>query len=431
VISGNSTVREGARHASALAGYRSVENPTATLQSRFNWRREVPNDKTVLEAVYDIASLRTRIDRDSVSTASGLWDWSFLLPVVDLDKIVSLHEGATPLIPAQRTGRALGLNHLYVKDESRNPTGSFKDRGASVTLSKCNEDGIIGVVVASSGNLAVSLATYASVAGLPFCGFIRDDTAEAHRLQCLATGQTFFVVEGGMLEGTRLAAEVSARFGLFNAVQPYNAFRIEGKKTTAFEICRDLGWKAPDRVLIPTSGCTNVLALYKGFVELQALGWIDGVPAIDVVQPKGCSPVVDAWRSNAKVQRSVGPGTALLGLGHPLPAAGDAAVEIVRRTGGKCLTTSDDAAYDAQKQVLSHEGVFLQPASVTPVAALADPENASFRAEIRNQVVVWIGTGTGKNQIAAPLSRYAPVTRITQGIEELSRLGFAPSNGSA
>jgi threonine synthase len=413
-----------------LAGYRPVGNPSAALHKRFNWQCDVPNDKTVFEAVYDIATLRMQIDRDSVPTAGGMWDWSFLLPVVDPSNMVSLHEGATPLIRAQRTGRALGLEHLYVKDESRNPTGSFKDRGASVTLSKCKEDGITGVVVASSGNLAVSLATYASAAGLPFCGFIRDDTADAHRLQCLATGQTFFVVEGGMLEGTRLAAEVAARFGLFNAVQPYNAFRIEGKKTIAFEICRDLGWKVPDRVLIPTSGCTNVLALYKGFIELQALGWIDRIPAIDVVQPKGCAPVVDAWRSNAKVQRSVGPGTALLGLGHPLPAAGDAAVEIVRRTGGKCLTTSDDAAYDAQKQVLSHEGVFLQPASVTPVAALAEPDNASFRAEIRNQVVVWIGTGTGKNQVAVPLARYAPVVRITQGIEELSGLGFAPSHGA-
>ncbi len=212
------------------------------------------------------------------------------------------------------------------------------------------------------------------------------------------------------------------RFGLFHAIQPYNLFRIEGKKTIAFEICKDLGWKAPHRVLIPTSGCTNVLALYKGFTELRELGWIDKMPAIDVVQPRGCAPLEQAWRTRSKVQRSTGK-TALLGLGHPFPGAGDRALEIVYETGGRCLVADDDAAYDAQRQVARCEGLSLQPSSVTPIAALMGRESEPFRKEIRDQIVVWIGTGSGKNQIREPLNRYPSPPRITGGIDEFLRLG--------
>lgn len=412
---------ESEAYRSALIGYRAAGSPGGPLIPEFNWRPQPFQDKAVLEAVYDFPRLRAQVDRDSVGHGRGQWDWQFLLPVVDSDNVVTLHEGGTPLIRAKRIGTSLGLNHLYVKDESRNPTGSFKDRGASVTVSKCREAGMNGLTVASSGNLAVSLAAYASVAGLAFCGFIRDDTTEVHRLQCLATGKLIFVVAGGMLEGARLAEQLSTRFHCFNAVQPHNAFRIEGKKTIAFEICRDLGWKVPHRVLIPTSGCTNVLALYKGFRELQELGWIDRIPCLDVVQPMGCAPIAHAWQTNSAVERRAWPGTTLLGLGHPFPSAGDTAVEIVRLTGGRCLMASDDGAFNAQSQVLSQEGLFLQPASVTPIAALADHENKGFRSEIRDQTIVWIGTGTGKNQILESMARHSPPPRITGGIEELVR----------
>jgi threonine synthase len=405
--------------ASALVGYRAAGSRAGPVLPEFNWR---PVGEGALEAVYDLPNLRAHVDRDRVVRGRGQWDWQFLLPVLDPDKIVTLHEGATPLIQTRRIGDALGLRRLYVKDESRNPTGSFKDRGASVTVSKCREVAMNGLTVASSGNLAAALATYAAAARLTFCGFIRDDTTEVHRLQCLATGQPIFVVEGGMLEGTKLATEVSTRFHLFHALQPYNAFRIEGKKTIAFEICRDLGWQAPHRVLIPTSGCTNVLALYKGFRELQDLGWIERMPALDVVQPTGCAPIAQAWQMDSRVQRCVGPGTALVGLGHPFPAAGDAAVEIIRRTGGRCLTVSDDEAFNAQGRVLANEGLFFQPASVTPIAALANPRYDEFRSELRDQTVVWIGTGSGKNQITEPLARHAPPPRITGGIDEFARL---------
>ncbi|MEO8302761.1 MAG: pyridoxal-phosphate dependent enzyme [Betaproteobacteria bacterium] len=406
---------------SALIGYRAVDDPEGLVTPDFNWEGPSPG-RSAVEAVYDLPKVRSRIDRDRLQRPHSQWDWQFLLPITAPESIVTLREGATPLLRNRRLGASLGLAALYVKDESRNPTGSFKDRGASVTASKCKESGQRGLTVASSGNLAASLAAYAAAADLEFCGFIRDDTTDTLRLQCLATGQRFFVVEGGMLEGTAIATEVSQRFGLFHAIQPYNLFRIEGKKTIAFEICQDLGWKAPDRVLIPTSGCTNVLALFKGFSELRELGWIDTMPAIDVVQPRACSPLEQAWRTRSAVQRSSGR-TALLGLGHPFPAAGNRAIEIVNATGGRCLVADDEAVYDAQREVARCEGLSLQPASVTPIAALKDREQQQFCREIRDQVIVWIGTGSGKNQISEPLDRCLPPPRITGGIDEFLRLG--------
>jgi threonine synthase len=350
------------------------------------------------------------------------WDWRCLLPVRNPENVVTLHEGSTPLIKNRRLGASLGLNELYVKDESRNPTGSFKDRGASVTISKCKEVGTLGLTVASSGNVACAMATYAAAGGVEFYGFVRDDTTDTIRLHCLLTGQHFFVVEGGMLEGTRMAAEVAERFGLFNGTQPYNLYRVEGKKTIAFEICRDLGWRVPDRILVPTSGCTNILALYKGFSELQALGWIHRIPALDLIQPAGCAPLTEAWLSNAPVRRCSGPGTSLLGLGHPFPKAGEKALEIVRKTGGRCYSVSDEAAFEAQKTVARSEGLFFQPASVVSIAVLADEDQAQLRRDMRNQIVVWIGTGTGKNQLAEPLRRLPRINRITGGIEEFALL---------
>lgn len=408
--------------ASRLMGYCPFGEPRGVLFSDLTRDLVSPSGGRIAEAVYDLPRIASEVDRDRLSAGRGQWEWSFLLPLRDFGNLVTLREGGTPLLRTQQLGERLGLRHLYVKDEARNPTGSFKDRGASVTVSKCREVGIDGLAVASSGNLACSLAAYAARGGLTFLGFIRKDTTDSNRLHCLVTGQRFFVVEGGMLQGAALAAQVAQRYGFFHAVQPHNLFRIEGKKTMAYEICRDLDWRVPDRVLIPSSGCTNVLALYKGFTELQALGWTDRLPALDVVQPAGCAPVVDAWAENRSVSRSAGPGTCLLGMGHPFPAAGDQAVRIMRLTGGRGVTVGDTAALDAQRLVASTEGLFYQPACTTCIAALADPANLSWVQECKNQVIVWIGTGTGKNQLVEPLARLLPPLHLRGSLEEFVEL---------
>ena len=329
-----------------------------------------PETGGVLEAIYDLDAPGAALDRDSFDGGARMWGWRALLPVRDRANVCSLDEGGTPLLHNRRLGEALGLQCLYLKDESRNPTGSFKDHGSSVTASKCREVGHRGLTVASSGNLACSLSSYAAAAGLEFHGFVRDDTTATNLLHGLISQQHFYIVPGDMLEGIALAAAVAKRYRFFHAAQPCNLFRVEGKKTLAFEICAQLGWIAT-------------------------------LPAIDLVQAEGCAPVVDAFEAGAPVARSRGPGTALLGMGHPHPSAGDAAVEVMRVTGGVGYRVADQAAFEAQRHVAKLEGLFLQPASVTPIAALDE----TARARMRGQTIVWIGTGTGKNQIEAPLAQ--------------------------
>ena len=419
-----------ALHDTYLLGYRRPGASRAPLVDDSTRDPICPETGGVLEAAYDLDAAGAALDRDSFGGGARMWTWRALLPVRDPARVCSLDEGGTPLLHIRRLGEALGLQCLYLKDESRNPTGSFKDRGASVTVSKCREVGHRGLTVASSGNLACSLSSYAAAAGLEFHGFIREDTSATNLLHGIISQQHFYIVPGDMLEGTALAAAVAKRYHFFHAVQPYNLFRVEGKKTLAFEICAQLGWRVPDRVLVPTSGCTNALALHKGFSELRALGWIATLPAIDLVQAEGCAPVVDAFEAGAPVSRSRGPGTALLGMGHPHPSAGDAAVEVMRVTGGVGYCVADQAAFEAQRHVAKLEGLFLQPASVTPIAALAALDEAT-RARLRGQTIVWIGTGTGKNQIEAPLAQCLPPPRLGD-LGAFAKLNptLADSNGS-
>jgi threonine synthase len=406
-----------ANRASLLRGYRAVSDgddtelyadPCPVLRSRRGH---------FLRAEYDLARATLSIDRDELRRDRSIWRWGFLLPVTDPRHVVSMHEGDTPMVAVPGIGSALGIERLYVKDEGRNPTGSFKDRGASVTASKCVETGVAAMVVASSGNLACSLAAYCARAGIDFYGLIRADTTDVNRLHCQISGQHFFIVKGDMAEGVRLAGDIAERHGWFHAVQPYNLYRIEGKKTLAFEIVEDLDWQVPDRVLVPTSGCTSAIALHKGFEELLAMGWIDRIPSIDVVQPAGCDPVVAAWRSRTPVAPSTGPGTSVVGLGHPHPAGGDLAVAAMMATGGVGLSVSDVAIYRAHAFLARHDGLFLQPAAAAPIAALCDPANDEYLRGLRDQVVVCIGTATGKNQIAEPLARMAPLPVIRADID--------------
>lgn len=369
------------------------------------------------EARYDIEGIRRDLDRDRLPVEPhSIWRWSPLLPVRDPANIVTLVEGETPLFHTQRLGERLGLRRLYIKDESRNPTGSFKDRGASVTLSKCREVGARGLILASSGNAASSFSAYSARAGIPFTGFLRDETSSVHRLQTLIYGNRNYVVAGDMVDGTRLAGQVAKKYELFHCTQPYNLYRVEGKKTLAFEIAEALGWKVPDRIVIPTSGGTNVLAIYKGFQELNALGWVEGMPAIDIVQIAECAPIVRAWKSGEPVKpwkhriKSTG-------LGHPFPATGDRVVQIMKETGGIGWTVSDAQAFEAARLLARDEGLFVQPASSTPAACFLSLGVEKTAKEYADQVIVGIATGSGKNQVDEPLAEIGAPPRIEATLE--------------
>lgn len=367
----------------------------------------------VQEARYDIDAIKRNIDRGHIpSEPKSIWRWAALLPVRDPANVVSMFEGDTPLFHAKHLGHQLGLRNFYIKDESFNPTGSFKDRGASVTVSKAKEVRVKGLILASSGNAASSFSAYSARGGIPFYGLLRDETSAVHRLQTAIYGNRMYVVEGDMVEGTRLAGEVAKKYGLFHCTQPYNLYRVEGKKTLAFEISEALNWKVPDRIIIPTSGGTNVLAIYKGFQELNALGWVKGMPAIDVVQIAECAPIVRAWKSGEPVKHWGKQRIKSTGLGHPFPATGDRVVQIMKATGGVGWTVSDAQAFEGARLMARNEGLFVQPASASPVACFLSIGAETARKAYGDQVIVGIATGSGKNQIDEPLAELGQPKRI-------------------
>ena len=382
-----------------------------------------------LQAEYDLEKVRAEVDRDALAAQPrGMWRWSCLLPVRDERHVVSLHEGDTPLLRMQRLGTEFGCPGFFIKDESRNPSGSFKDRGASVTVSKCREVGIERLVLASSGNASAALSTYCARAGLQLTALMRQETVPGHLLQNQIFGTRALVVDGDMVEGTRLAQQAADRYGWFHATQPYNLYRIEGKKTLAFEIAEALGWRVPDRILIPTGGGTNVLALELGFTQLNTLGWVDGMPALDVVQSTGCAPIVRAWERGEPVRHWGRSTSRATGMTHPFPRAGDEVVAIMRRTGGRGWAVADADSFAAARLLAQREGLFLQPAAAASAACLAtgrlegldtggpDPGGSP----LRDQVVVGIGTGSGKNQVTDALAELPETPRIPPDLAALA-----------
>ncbi len=379
---------------SALKGLKSLD--TGKILDDLKHPFTCPDTGGALQGFYDIEWIRKNVDRDEVARRPrGIWRWSELLPVRDPAHVVSLREGDTPLIHAERLGGELGLRRLFILDESRNPTGSFKDRGGSVTISKCREVGVGQIVLPSSGNAAACFAAYCARGGLEYIGLVRDDSSIVHCVQVGAYGSLTLIVEGDMRDGSRLAEEVSKKLGALHATIPRNLYRIEGKKTAAFEISEALGWRAPDRVVCPTAGGTMALAVEQGFRELLELGWIDRMPMIDIVQVDGCAPILRALDKGGKVEPWGPPTTKSAGLTSPAPACGDRVADVVRKTEGEGVLVTDEMNFRAEFMIAGREGLFLQPASAASVASLF-PGTRKTPVEA-DETVVCIGTGTGKN----------------------------------
>ena len=302
---------------------------------------------------------------------------------------------------------------------SVNPTGSFKDRGASATLSKCKEVGAKGVILASSGNAATSFAAYAARAGLPFYAFLLDETSDVHLLQAMSYGNPVFIIEGDVTHAGRLATQVAAQRRLFHGVQPDNLYRAEGKKTLAYELSEQLDWQVPDRILLPTAGGTNALALHQGYRELNELGWVAGTPALDIVQPDDCAPIVRAWERGSPMEPWGDTHTVLTGIDHPNPKAGDQIVDIMRETDARGWTVSDADALAAGRLLARTEGIFVQPASSAPLGCFLAMGRERTQKEYGNQRIVLIATGTGKNQVVEPLASMGKPRRIAATMEAL------------
>src|SRR5215467_3276833 len=250
---------------------------------------------------YDLEKARASLTRQSLAgRVSSLWRYQEVLPVQDPANIVTLGEGMTPLLKTERLASYVGMRHLYIKDESLNPTASFKARGMAVAVSMARELGVRKLAVPSAGNAAGALAAYARRAGLEAYIFMPKDTPAANVIECRQTGASVTLIDGLITDCGRIVAERKEAEGWFDVSTLKEPYRVEGKKTMGYELAEQFGWELPDVILYPTGGGTGLIGMWKAFDEMEALGWIGSErPRMVSVQAEGCAPIVRAFHAGA------------------------------------------------------------------------------------------------------------------------------------
>ena len=322
---------------------------------------------------YDLTGVRRAVSREMpAGRTSGLWRIRELLPVLEGDEI-SLGEVATPLIPCAKTGRRFGLEHVWIKDESLLPTGSFKSRGQAVAMSMAKASGIRRVAIPTAGNAGGAMAAYAARAGLEAWVFMPEDTPAVNRMEAALAGAHVFLVEGLIDECGRIVAAGKDRVGWFDFSTLKEPYRLEGKKTMGFELAEQFGWELPDVILYPTGGGTGLIGMWKAFQELAEIGWIDPsrLPRMVAVQSEGCCPVVRAYESGERFcQPFENANTIARGIRVP-GAIGDFLImDAIRESGGRAIAVQESRIESWMRQATADEGISVCPESATCIGAL-------------------------------------------------------------
>lgn len=308
---------------------------------------------------------------------------------------LSLGEGGTPLVPARSTGERLGLDELYIKDESPNPTGSFKARGLCLAVAMARELGARKLAIPSAGNAASALAAYAARAGLEAHLFMPRDAPESNIREAEVYGAKLSLVDGLITECGRLVEKGKEREGWFDVSTLKEPYRIEGKKTLGYELAEQFGWKLPDVILYPTGGGTGLIGMWKAFDEMEQLGWIGpDRPRMVTVQAEGCAPIVRAFdRGEEAAEEWVGGDTIAAGLRVPRAIGDFLMLRILRESRGTALSVPDSEILAAMRRLAQEEGIFACPEGAACLPAL---ERLAARGWIRpEEKVVVFNTASG------------------------------------
>jgi threonine synthase len=333
------------------------------------------------------ASLRER--------PASLWRYAEVLPVRDMAEIIDLGEGWTPLLCAARLGAAIGCPATYVKDESLNPTGSFKARGQAVAISRARELGARTVAVPSAGNAAGAMSAYAAAAGMEAHVFMPADVPLAFRAECAALGALVTLVNGLINDCAVKVREGAARHGWFDMSTLREPYRVEGKKTMGYELAEQLGWHLPDVIIYPTGGGTGLVGMWKAFDELETLGLIGSArPRMVCVQAEGCAPIVRAFHAGAEhAPLWEGAHTIADGLRVPVAVGDFLMLRALRESSGTALAVSDQELLAATNQLGALTGIFAAPEGGACLAAQVRLlEQGWINPDER---VVLFNTGTG------------------------------------
>lgn len=313
---------------------------------------------------YDLVRAGRALTREALRwRGSSMWRYREVLPPRTEASITTLGEGFTPLLPARALGASLGMRELYVKDESQNPTLSFKARGMAAAVSMARELGITALAAPSAGNAASALAAYGALAGIPVYIFMPADTPVANRLECEVAGARVTLIDGLI---TDCAAEVARRKeeeGWFDVATLREPYRVEGKKTLGYELAEQLAWSLPDVIVYPTGGGTGLIGMWKAFAEMEALGWIGAErPRMVVVQSETCAPIVRAFdRGERFATEFPDAQTCAAGLRVPRAIGDFLILDAVRASGGTAVAVADSELIAGARELARTEGIFAAP----------------------------------------------------------------------
>ena len=350
----------------------------------------------VLFARYDLAAAAREMTPAALAQRPWrLGRYAEILPVQDPAAAPSLGEGGTPLHDAPNLAREFGYDHLLVKDESLNPTGSFKARGLAMAVARARELGATTVAIPSAGNAAAAMAAYAARAGLGAVVAMPRDVPPVMQAECAAYGADVLLVEGLIDDCGKVIRAGAAAFGWFDISTLREPYRAEGKKTMGLEIVEQLGWRLPDAIIYPTGGGTGIVGMWKAFTELETMGLIDSErPKMIVVQAEGCAPIVRAFETGTN-HAERWPDAATIAAGIRVPAAiGDYLIfDALRASGGTALTVTDADMHEGMLLAAQREGLFVSPESGAAFVAARVLRESGFLQPADCTVVFATGSG--------------------------------------
>lgn len=383
-----------------------------------------------LDIRYDYRAAAAELAPGFPGTRHGLFRFRTLLPVAEPKPAFPLRIGGTPLYRAERLGRAAGLEHLYLKDDSLNPSASLKDRAGAVALCRALETGAGTVAAASTGNAGSSMACLAAALGLEAVVFVPESAPHAKLTQLLSYGAKVLAVRGSYDDAFDLCLAACDAFGWFNRSTGHNPFTREGKKTVAFEIWEDLGREVPDRVVVPTGDGNIISAVWKGWKDLERVGLIDHLPKIDCAQSTASDAVcrtVRRLRDNGEVVtdgsqiavETVRATTLADSISVDRPRDGLAAVRAVLESGGEAVSVADDEIMQAAMEMARLSGVFPEPAAAAPWAALKYMAGEGW-VDAAERVVCLV-TGSGLKDTAAAAANAATPLPVEPELDAVRR----------
>ena len=350
----------------------------------------------ILEVKMDLKSIASTVEKGEwKKTPFSVWRYRDFMPIHETTKLVTLSEGGTGLHRSARLCTELGLTELWVKNEGENPTGSFKDRGMTMGVTKAVELGARHVICASTGNTSASLAAYAARAGIRCTVLIPSGKIAYGKLsQAMIHGAKVLQVKGNFDEALEFVLKLAEKHRSIYLLNSINPFRIEGQKTLGYEICEQLNYEAPDRIVIPVGNAGNISAVWKGLTEFHKLGYIKKLPKMTGIQASGSAPIAQMIKSNSsKIVPVEKPETIATAIRIGAPVSWKKAVNAIKESRGTAETVTDEEILEAQMMLARIEGIFVEPASASSIAGLKKLiRNGVIN---KNERVVCITTGHG------------------------------------